>query len=164
MLNPIKFLEPYKVYIRVFLATLIVFLSLQIGTFTREKDPELMVYFNKGLGVINAYCKEDQYYYPFMTSVTFGKMPISYTVAFCSTRINGFKLVFDKKYWDGLSNVDKTQLMYHEMIHCMFNENHSEDPTHFMYFEMREITSLSLAMQLHSYLTNKCGEPNGSSK
>jgi hypothetical protein len=148
-----------------FLVSLILVVIAKIGTFTREKDPELMVYFNRNLKVIQAYCKEDQYYYPFMSGIIFGKMPSKYTVAYCAPRVNGFKLVFDKEYWESLDDLDKAQLMYHEMAHCMFDEPHNEtDPTHFMYPEMLQIDGFNLAIQVHYFLENKCGESNGESE
>jgi hypothetical protein len=82
-------------------------------------------------------------------------------IAFCEPKINGFKLVFDERYWNALSDINKTQLMFHEMAHCMFNEDHYADPKHFMYFSMNDMDGLTLAIQVHQYLTFKCGAPRG---
>ena len=120
-----------------------------------------MVYFNKNLNIINHYCEKDQYRNPFMTSVTFGKMKMTGAIAHCEPKANGFKLVFEKRYWDGLTDLNKTQLMMHEMAHCMFDENHYDDPTHFMYSFMNTIDGLSLAIQVHNYFTLKCGNKSG---
>lgn len=122
-----------------------------------------MVYFNKNLNVINHYCNKNQYKHPFMTSVVFGKMEETGAIAYCEPKVNGFKLIFDKKYWSNLSDLNKTQLMFHEMAHCMFNEEHWNDSGHFMYASMNTIDGLSLAFQVHHYLTLKCGEQNGES-
>lgn len=120
-----------------------------------------MVYFNKNLNVIKHYCEKDQYRNPLMTSVTFGNMEMAGAIAYCEPKLNGFKLVFEHRYWNTLSELNKTQLMLHEMAHCMFDENHFDDPTHFMYPSMNSIDGLSLAIQVHNYLTFKCGNKNG---
>jgi len=155
------FLSKYSFYIRVFLYSFILFIFVNISTFSNKKDPELEKYFNKNLNVINHYCAKDQYRLPFMTSVVFGEMGIPGAIAFCEPKINGFKLTFDAKYWNRLSEINKTQLMFHEMAHCMFNEDHNPDPNHFMYFSMNNAEGLTLAIQVHQYLTFKCGEPRG---
>lgn len=156
-----EFAEKYKWYLRVFLYSTAFFIFINVATFSNKKDPELAVTFNKNLNIINHYCTKEQYRLPFMSSVTFGKMQIPGAIAYCEPKINGFKLVFDKRYWDTLSELNKTQLMFHEMAHCMFDEEHRDDPNHFMYYSMNEIDGLYLAMQVHQYLTNKCGAPRG---
>jgi hypothetical protein len=137
------------------------FTFIKIASFSNKKDPELEKFFNKNLNIINHYCTKDQYRLPFMSSVTFGKMEIPGAIAYCEPKINGFKLVFDERYWNRLSNINKTQLMFHEMAHCMFNEDHRDDPNHFMYYSMNDIDALFLAMQVHQYLAVKCGVPRG---
>ena len=146
----------YRNVIRVFFYSFVIFTAAKSVMFSKSQNPNLMIYFNKNLNLIAQYCEKDQYYYPFMTSVKFGKVPMESVVAFCDIKTNGFKLVFDKKYWDNLSELNKTQLMMHEMVHCMFNENHIDDPKHFMYPEMNDLDGLSLAIQVHEYLTSKC--------
>lgn len=153
-----EWLEKYKFYLRVFLYSLSFFIATKVFVFSRVKDPELLVYFNKNLNVINHYCTKKQYKYPFMTSVVFGKMEMIGAIAYCEPKLNGFRLAFDKRYWNNLSELNKTQLMLHEMAHCMFDEEHRDDPTHFMYASMNTIDGLSLAIQVHNYLTQKCGE------
>lgn len=96
-----------------------------------------------------------------MTSVVFGKMYLPGAIAYCEYKVNGFKLVFDKPYWDSLSDLNKTQLMFHEMAHCMFDEEHWDDPQHFMSPVMNDMDALSLIIQVHNYLSLKCGSPNG---
>lgn len=153
-----EWLEKHGFYLRVFLYSLSFFIAIKVFVFSREKDPELMIYFNKNLNIINHYCTKEQYKYPFMTSVVFDKMEIAGAIAYCDVKLNGFKLAFDRHYWDNLSDLNKTQLMLHEMAHCMFDEEHRNDPAHFMYPAMNEIDGLSLAIQIHGYFTQKCGE------
>lgn len=156
-----EFLQEYKLYIRVFLYSLAFFIFTKITTLSTKKDPELEVFFNKNVNVINHYCTKERYRHPFFTSVVFGDMEITGAIAFCEPKVNGFKLVFDKKYWNRLSDINKTQLMFHEMAHCMFNEDHYADPNHFMYFSMNDMDGLTLAIQVHQYLSFKCGAPRG---
>ena len=156
------FAYKYRNYIRVFVYSFIVFTAIDLMTFSRKKDPELLKYFNKNLNLIKTYCTDAQFYYPYMTSVTFEKIKLPGVVGYCNIKANGFRLVFDKPYWDNLSELTKTQLMLHEMAHCMFDQEHVDDPNNFMYPEMNHIDGLSLAIQVHQYLSFKCGNnPNG---
>lgn len=152
----LDFLYPYRNYIRLTFLLIVVTTAADGFTFSVKKDPELLKVFNKNMGIISNYCDKSKYSLPKIHSITFGKMTEPEVVAYCSIKTNGFKLVFDKTFWDSLDNVGRTQLMFHEMAHCMFREEHSSDPTHFMYPSMIPIDPLSLSIQLHYYLSRRC--------
>ena len=151
-----NFILRYEKYIRV--ASLIVVITAASDSFvlSTKKDPDLLRVFNKNLEIITNYCDKTSYYLPKVFSIKFDKIRESEVVAYCSIKPNGFKLVFEESFWNSLDNVAKTQLMFHEMAHCMFKEEHNPDPSHFMYASMNSIDPLTLSIQLHDYLSRRC--------
>lgn len=149
-----------KFRLRILLGILLLILTFNLPnilTFSIKRDKVLLEVFNRNLNLIGQFCKKGEYRYPFFTSITFGNMPDGDVVAYCHRKANGFSLVFDKRYWGILSEVDRNQLMMHEMAHCMFNERHSTNPKHFMSASMNELTEQELNVQVYDFLNKKCG-------
>lgn len=143
-------------YIALLLIFQVAVWAMQVFTFTKEKDPRLMKYFNDNLKIITTFCNESQYYLPPMHAVYFGKMYATAAIAYCDIRFNGFKLIFDEEYWNELPEIDRQQLMFHEMAHCMLDAEHTPDVNHFMSPEMAHIEETVLKMQIMKFLTDKC--------
>lgn len=122
-----------------------------------KRDPELMLEFNGVKQLIDQYCKPDQYYFPMpFISVKFDNLSTE-ELAFCRKQLNGYSLVFDKKYWYiMLSHADRRQLMAHEMMHCLFGQPHVDNEKHFMAPYFYSLSEEELQTQLVDYLNLKC--------
>jgi len=122
------------------------------------RNTELMEVFNEQMTVIKERCEPHKYRNPnFFTTVMF--RDLKEEIAYCQHKVNGFVLVFDKGYWDYiLSKSDKKQVMMHEIVHCVFKQEHVEDPNHFMapYFE--PMTDAVFDQQVKLYLLSKCSD------
>ena len=62
-------------------------------------------------------------------TVKFGTLP-SQTLAMCTVNHQESLITVNETRWSGLSNTQKTIVLYHELGHCVLNRRHdnSEDP------------------------------------
>lgn len=117
-----------------------------------DKDLESM--FNKELVYIQSNCAKEVKL-PKNFVVQFGKTGDA--IGYCQKYINGFKIVISPWYWNGyLDELGRHQLLLHEMMHCVFNVKHSEDPKHFMAPEYDYIKADELDRQVKELLKEKC--------
>ncbi len=78
-------------------------------------------------------------------------------MAYCHWKKNGFMLVFHRRFWNTLNPTEKKQLMMHEMVHCMFRQDHFYGiKHHFMAPEFVPIPEPNLTAQFNDYLYQKC--------
>lgn len=45
-------------------------------------------------------------------------------VGICHPRLLGFDITFRKDFWEASNNINKKQLLYHELLHCYLNIDH----------------------------------------
>jgi hypothetical protein len=119
-------------------------------------DPELQPYVSKFMDKVNSHCREDQYFYP-NHQVIFGDLSNN-TIGICMPFPFKFTIIIDKEYWVKMKDEDKYQLVSHELCHCLFNEKHSEDENHYMYYKHNDITLENIDKQIDEYLEKKCGK------
>lgn len=119
------------------------------------KQWALVEEYDRVIETVRKRCKPEQYYLPDSVSLEFGQLKEE--IAYCQTRLNGFKLVFDKKYWNEYAQpIDRTQLMMHEVVHCIFNQDHVNDSRHFMSPFFIVIPKDVLYKQFDEYLRARC--------
>jgi len=142
---------------RILLLSLLLFQINNAFILFSNKDPELEIEYEKILTIVKQHCEPNQYYLPEKVIGKFDKL--TEEIAYCQIRLNGFKLVFDKHYWkDYTLPIDKTQLMMHEMTHCLFKQNHVSDSSHFMAPFFVSIPEAILYKQFDDFLRNRCGK------
>ena len=111
--------------------------------------------YEKVLKLVKTHCSVGQYHLPPNVTVEFDKLYEE--IAYCQIRLSGFKLGFDKSYWtNNLNEVDRTQIMMHEMTHCLFRQKHVEDPRHYMAEFFVSIPQEELDRQFSNYLQTRC--------
>lgn len=144
-----------KTLVRLLLLSLILAQFNQLLVIFPHKDPVLEKEYEKVLTIVKTHCSPDQYYLPRNVTVEFTKLYEE--IAYCQIRMSGFKLVFDKRYWlTYLNEIDRTQLMMHELTHCLFKQKHLEDPRHFMAEFFVSIPEKELNRQFNDYLQTRC--------
>lgn len=144
-----------KIIIRLILLTLILAQFNQLLVLFPHKDKTLEKEYEKVLTIVKTHCSPDQYYLPPNVTVEFDKLYEE--IAYCQIRLSGFKLVFDKSYWtNNLNEIDRTQIMMHEMTHCLFRQKHVEDPRHYMAEFFVSIPQEELDRQFSNYLQTRC--------
>lgn len=121
-----------------------------------SRDKRLEDLFNRNVGIIETACKNTKHRKPnVFTMLIVKRMPD--VVAYCQKRLNGFVIAFDAAYLDYmLSDLEKDQVMMHELAHCIFDEKHNPDPRHFMAEYYESIPKETYEKQLREYLESKC--------
>jgi hypothetical protein len=66
-------------------------------------------------------------------------------------------ITVNRHWWDMMSEIDKKQLIAHELTHCFFNEGHSADPNHFMYYQLNFFYDMeSMEEQVNDFIKGRC--------
>lgn len=153
-----ELLKKLEAPIRLVLWSLIVYHLNILFILVPYRNKELNEVFQQSHQIVKQHCDKSQYNEPnFFTSIAFANLKEE--IAYCQRKFNGFVIVFDKAYWNFvLSPSDKKQVMMHEAVHCFFNQEHVDDPRHFMapYFE--PMTDAVFDKQVEDYLKTKCGK------
>lgn len=150
-----KWFEIFIWLFRVSYTTVIFYYLSNIYVLFPFIDSKLEPYFDQNLEEVQSYCDPSQYHLPFMRSVQFGRTEGD-VIAYCEYKRNGYVLVFNRGFWDTLTEVNKKQLMMHEMVHCLFRQEHFTTPFHFMYYQFVSIPENILNSQTAEYLFRKC--------
>lgn len=55
-------------------------------------------------------------------------------IGLCTNKMNGYSIEILKSFWDDSNPVERRQLIYHELSHCILGLGHRDnDPSHYMY-------------------------------
>jgi len=121
-----------------------------------SKDKRIEELFNKNLRIIETACSPSQYRKTnIFTTLIVKDLPDA--IAYCHKKANGFVIAFDTAYLERiLSDLEKDQVMMHELVHCVFDEEHFSDPKHFMAEFFEEIPKETYEIQVEEYLKQKC--------
>lgn len=132
------------------------------------KDPELDRYKQFILTEIKKHCTKDEYYGDTPMIVGFSKEgQIGSSIAVTRTSLNmffipkSFKLSFEPDYWAMSNHEDKMQLMAHEMMHALFQEDDWYDENnrhHFMFWTQSYLPLDTVMVQLQDFLEEKCND------
>jgi hypothetical protein len=116
-------------------------------------------------------CNASQYKMPHQYSLTFENLDFNWremissvveeegtvTLGSCVSTPGRHTMVINSRTWDVLSEPERYQLVAHEMIHCLFDERHSDDSNNIMYPVMSTgINSFMVDFQVQEYLKRKC--------
>ena len=121
-----------------------------------SRDKRVEDLFNRNLRIIETTCAPSQYRKTnVFTSFVVKDLPDA--IAYCHKKANGFVIAFDRAYLELiLSDLEKDQVMMHELFHCLFDEKHFADPKHFMAAFFETIPQDVYEKQVQDYLNNKC--------
>ncbi len=143
---------------RMFVA-IVIAIQLVVGMrVLSNKDDALMPYYNETLSIVRERCTPDQYFFPKIQGIRFYNAPEdSGEIAICESNKLGFRIGFDRASWAAASEADRKQVMAHEVVHCLFNQDHVQDAENFMAPYFARMDEAVLLKQLDEYLSNKCG-------
>lgn len=117
-------------------------------------DKDLNAAFNNEMAYIQENCTKE-IELPKKYVIEFGKTGDA--IGYCKHYLNGFKIVINAWYWNHyLDSLGRHQLLLHEMMHCVFNVKHKEDPNHFMAPEYEYIKIAELDRQVKELLKEVC--------
>lgn len=98
-------------------------------------DPPLKSYTDKYLSLLEKHCPDGEYKKRTRYVIELqDDLEEPRWIGVCETQINGFRIAIRKSWWDRNNESDRTELIYHEMAHCMIYKDHEEKlPGHYMY-------------------------------
>jgi hypothetical protein len=80
-------------------------------------------------------------------------------IGVCKPRLGGFTINIDREYWNTRATPEeKTQLMYHELTHCILDKDHSEDPNNYMYPTIIPMAYEDLIIQVKKDMQEYCNK------
>lgn len=78
------------------------------------------------------------------------------TIGICISNHTRRTIYIDKRFWEDASDVQKKQLVFHELTHCYLNFGHIEDDKHYMNPYYISLPKETLLTQTVDMLKNKC--------
>jgi hypothetical protein len=144
---------------RILLISSAAYLAMSIGIKNIAIDKEFVPYYNDYMSQVKAECNSSQYVTPRQLYIGFDDLdyPI---IGKCGYNYFGkHVIVFDKRFWNRQSIVDRKQLFAHEFVgHCTFHQNHSPDPHNFMYASFLHLNEEELTKQVTQYIKDRCAK------
>lgn len=104
---------------------------MSIGIRNGYVEPELQPYVNEYKGLLDTYCPSKKYNRTDYFTIRFSKKDAAW-IGLCQLDMFGYSIAIDKTYWDRAVDVDRKQLVYHEMAHCLIYKGHIDDPNNYM--------------------------------
>lgn len=95
----------------------------------------LIPYTNKVMTIVNQYCRKDQYNNPLHEYIYFAKLTGD-DIGQCGWGFNKFIIKIRADFWDRATEDERTEVIFHEMYHCLFKKDHVDNPLNYMYYRM----------------------------
>lgn len=101
-------------------------------------DKELKPYVSEYYRLLNKYCKNRKYnksshYIIFLDDINEYRGDGTQTIGVCYHKLFGFEVEIDRGWWESSNESLRKQLIYHEMAHCLINQEHSPNKSNYMY-------------------------------
>ena len=110
------------------LSTLLILLFISSGS-TKIVHKDLHPYVDALNSYIKPSCKPKTNYI-----FTLGKLENPSWIGVCKKSTFTMNITIDPGYWATATSTEKLDLLAHEMTHCYFDEPHSKDKMHYMYY------------------------------
>jgi hypothetical protein len=135
---------------------LVIYYQVIPSSVERQVEKGLQIQYQQAKDIVDAFCKSSEYYLPNRYSISFGKLEAP-VIGECSTSRFSWKIVIDQKFWARSDDLSHKTLLYHELSHCMFREEHSEDPKNYMYPNLPDdLDELTLNSQFLEIIKKHC--------
>lgn len=142
--------------LNLFLASLLAVVTMVHYAPIQYISRDLRPYYNQYMFFTENVCKEDQYWKPYRMVVLLGKLQTP-VVGQCSYRYPfEFIVTIDEKYFNGATEVERLEVMAHELRHCFFRAEHSDYPFNYMYSELPDLSKSELEAQIFKDLQTSC--------
>ena len=120
-------------------------------------EKELKSIQDEYMSIVNLYCNKNQYFHSNKIILKFSNLQEEH-VGLCTTFISGYKIEIDKQFWEKSNKDTQFQLLVHEMRHCMFKADHSENENNYMYKTLNDLTKREVINQAIIDLRVSCGK------
>lgn len=153
---------------RLFRSTMIIFIAFMIYLITpvHHTTRALRPYVDEFMGIAKSVCPHDRLFLPNKTVIRFGK-PSEFEkyeklleVGYCKLSPFEYEIVINKEFFEQESEANKSQIMAHELTHCVLGEDHSDSDHDYMYPVQREgMTKAELDQQVLAHMEYDCADP-----
>lgn len=144
-----------KAYMFIVLIAFFVLINVVTPT-SKEIDKSINVHYTHYMRLVDEFCTKDQYFNPISYNITLKSLERPY-IGFCHYIGSYYEITLSRSYWMTSSDDDRFQLLAHELTHCLFEAEHTDDPNNFMYAShSRTMTMPEIEDQVRFYLSNTC--------
>lgn len=154
-------LKKFAFYARLFSLTLVfsLFLNVACSTFPKNyTDKEFNPYIEEFYSTIQGSCDEGDIFKPRRTSITFASLKGD-VLGQCIRSPFYWKIEINKNSWGNLNSIEKRMLLFHELTHCVFKEDHVKNQkNHYMNEILYEIPVDDLFFQFAQIIDKHCGK------
>ena len=128
-----KLYDKYKE--KIMIGAWIILAAILIPNFipTIEINPAFQEYHDDYMNMVKARCNEDQYEQPVRLFMDFDDLGDS-VIGYCEVRIFSYYIKIDRRFWAESDEVEREQLIFHEMAHCIIDKDHVNDVSNYMFF------------------------------
>jgi len=137
--------------LRTILLSLILFMMIPIQHVT----PDLKPYHDPIIKYVEEHCSQHHYFHPLKTFIRFNKLP-SPIIGLCRVAPLEYIIDIDPQYWNNTSEDLRWELMLHEMSHCIFRLDHTDDPDNYMYPELVDMKKEKAWQQFENNVSYLC--------
>jgi hypothetical protein len=121
-------------------------------------DEELKPYVTEYMGLLNKYCKSGNYnksdrYVIFLQNFNDGR-----TMGLCERKWNGYSVQIDNTIFNNSAEKYRKQLLFHELSHCLINQEHSPDPNNYMNAVFPYLDANLVMKQTIDNIKNHCND------
>jgi hypothetical protein len=93
---------------------------------------------------------------PMMFADTAKMCHSSRAIGCCVRSGNIAYLAVDKSWWDNQDDHNRKMVLWHEMTHCIYDEDHVNNPNHYMYPSVTRVNEIDLYIQVAQYAKKNC--------
>jgi hypothetical protein len=120
-------------------------------------DNRLEISYNRVMNLIEKDCKNVMDYFPQKYYInTFKASKNTKYIGICRKNIHIFEVSIDVDFLDYSSEEDLDNLMAHELLHCIFNQDHVDEPNNLMNSQFQYRLQPSLEEQISKFTKQKC--------
>jgi len=124
---------------------------------TSYNNKDLEPYKDNIINIIKEHCNENQYYHPKKQFLYFEKL-IEDRVGECFITPLFYTIRIDPIFWKYASELERFQLVGHEVFHCALLINHSDKIDNFMYYSMNTLSKETIIHQMEEYMKYRCNK------
>lgn len=133
-------------------ASLILFLTVP----NKRADTDLYPYYKDFMTFSKKKCNKIETPNQFL--LTFGTLKNDQIGLCYSYAFNKREIFIDEAYWNNATEVEKRQLVYHELTHCILNKDHVNDEKNYMNPYLFPLEEEELYKQLTVNIDEFCKE------
>lgn len=120
-------------------------------------NKQLKPYEQEVMEIVKQYCKSNQYFRPSQRMMYFHTLKDN-AIGMCIILPFSFKIEIDPLFWISADSDQRTEVIYHEMAHCLLGKEHVDNPNNYMYYSLVDMPKEEVKKQFIKDLEKHCGK------